>query len=115
MVISRDRYNTIVNKTAISARTNRKIGGRAPSAYCATLARDVEGAGVALDALLVSHAIDPGLLRSDDFDAFYAARKEALLQLIEAAMGKKALRDGTGHPDDYDQPQEEDAERLDAA
>jgi hypothetical protein len=113
--ISRDRYNTIVNKTAISARTNRKIGGRAPSAYCATLARDVEGAGVALNDLLVSHAIDPRLLRSDQFDAFYAARKEALLQLIEAAMGKKALRDGAGQPDDYDQPQEEDDERRDAA
>ena len=113
--ISRDRYNTIVNKTAISARTNRKIGGRAPSAYCATLAKDVEGAGVVLDDLLGSHAIDPDLIRQDDFDAFYAARKEALLKLIEKAMGKKALRDGTGEASEYDQPQEEEDERAAAA
>jgi hypothetical protein len=28
--------------------------------------------------------------------------------LIENAMGKKALRDGTGEASDYDQPQEEE-------
>lgn len=108
--VSPARYNTIVNKTAISARTNRKIGGRAPSAYCATLAKEVEGEGIVLDSLIASHAIAPGLLRSDDFDAFYAARKEALLRLIERAMGKLALRDGAGELADYDPPPEEEDE-----
>ena len=47
-------------------------------------------------------------MRADDFDAFYAARKTALLEMIEDAMGKTALRDGTGDADDYDMPDEDD-------
>lgn len=41
-----------------------------------------------MDAILGSHAIDPTLLRADAFEAFYAARKAALLGLVERAMGK---------------------------
>ena len=52
------------------------------------------------------HLIDPDLLRADDFDGFYAARKTALVEGIETAMGKAALRDGTGRADDYDEEQE---------
>ncbi len=103
--ISRDRYNTIVNKSAISARTNRRIGGGAPSAYCAMIDKDTSAAGIALDDILESHKIDASLLRADDFDAFYAARKAALLDMIEAAMGKAAARDGTGQAGDYDEEQ----------
>ena len=54
-----DRYNTIVNKSAISARTNRKIGGRAPSEYCALLDKDTNAAEVDLDGILEGHLIDP--------------------------------------------------------
>ncbi|MDE2822661.1 MAG: DUF262 domain-containing protein [Chloroflexota bacterium] len=104
--IAYGRYNTIVNKTAISARTNRKIGGRAPSEYCATLDKDTNAADVALDVILEGHLIDPDLLRADDFDGFYAARKTALVEGIETAMGKAALRDGTGRAEDYDEEQE---------
>ena len=104
--IAYDQYNTIVNKTAISARTNRKIGGRAPSEYCATLDKDTNAADVALDVILQGHLIDPDLLRADDFGGFYAARKTALVEGIEAAMGKAALRDGTGRAEDYDEEQE---------
>ena len=101
-----DRYNTIVNKSTISARTNRKIGGHAPSEYCALLDKDTEAADVALDIILEGHLIDPDLLRADDFDGFYAARKTALVERIETAMGKDALRDGTGRAEDYDDEQE---------
>ena len=104
--IAYDRYNTIVNKTAISARTNRKIGGRAPSEYCGTLDKDTNAADVALDVILEGHLIDPNLLRADDFDGFYARRKTALVEGIETAMGKAALRDGTGRAEDYDEEQE---------
>ena len=101
-----DRYNTIVNKSAISARTNRKIGGRAPSEYCALLDKDTNAAEVDLDGILEGHLIDPNLLRADDFDGFYAARKTALVDGIETAMGKDALRDGIGRAEDYDEEQE---------
>lgn len=105
--IPRDRYDTIVNKTAISARTNRIIGGHAPMRYCAALDRHTTAQGVSLDRILESHLIDTALLRADNFDAFYAARKVALVDAIEAAMGKAALRDGAGRADDYDDEEPE--------
>ena len=39
----------------------------------------------------------------DDFDVFYAARKAALLALIETAMCNVAMRDGVGDPTEYDE------------
>ena len=110
--IPRRRYNTVVNKTGISARTNKIIGGRAPSEYCNSLDRRTTDKGIPLDEILESHKIDPVLLRADDFDKFYTARRTALLVMIENAMGKQVLRDGVGHPEDYDDDeiQEEDEE-----
>lgn len=88
--IPRARYNAIVNKTPISYKANRMIGGVAPSVYLGKLQshKQVQLPDDAMDALLVSHCIDAEALRSDDFDRFYAARKAALLDLIKNAMGK---------------------------
>lgn len=82
------RYDSVVNKTPISARTNRIIGGNAPSVYLSALEKRGEIAPQRLDDILESHVIDPATLRSDDFDAFFTARYNALLDHIEAAMGK---------------------------
>jgi hypothetical protein len=41
-----------------------------------------------MDAILKTHVIDPSLLRADSFHDFYAARKAALLALVEGTMGK---------------------------
>lgn len=88
--ISRKHYNTVVNKTPLSYKANRMIGGVAPSAYLAKLQKheQVKIDDSAMDAVLRTHAIDPNLLRSDDFHGFYAHRKQALLALIGQAMGK---------------------------
>ena len=104
--ITRNTYNTIVNKTAISYRTNRKIGGRGPSVYCASLDKETSEAGISLDEILASHRIEPALLRADMFHDFYTSRKAALVTLIEEAMGKEALRDGSGSAEDYDADEE---------
>ena len=40
-----------------------------------------------------SHLIEPQHLRSDDFDAFIAARTTALTELIAGAMGKAVVQD----------------------
>jgi hypothetical protein len=40
-----------------------------------------------LDEILRSHLIEPETLWDDDFEAFYAARTEALTLLILKAMG----------------------------
>jgi len=90
--IKRSRFNSIINKTAISRRTNQIIGGQAPSAY---LARIKEKAGIddyQLDLILRSHCIDPELLRNDRLEDFFQARAEELLKRIEAAMGKTIPR-----------------------
>jgi hypothetical protein len=45
-------------------------------------------AAAAMDELLHSHRINPELLRSDAFDAFYEQRRRDLLELIGAVIGK---------------------------
>ena len=86
-------YDSIINKTPISARTNRMIGGDAPSAYLARLQahKQVQLGDEAMNALLEGHRIPAETLRTDDFDAFYQQRKRRLLEIIEKAMGKKPL------------------------
>ena len=90
--INRGIYNSIINKTAISARTNRKIGGDAPSKYLSALEQAAGVQRSRMDEILGSHCIAPDCLRADDFWGFYAARAEALLQRIETATGKKITR-----------------------
>ena len=97
-------FNSIINKTAISAGTNRRIGGRAPSAYLDTLQRNARIEPTDMDEILASHRISSETLRDDDFDRFFADRAELLLQSIETAMGKNVAReDGLfGEIEDYD-------------
>jgi hypothetical protein len=101
-----DQFDSIINKTPLGARTNRILGGVAPSAYVARLQEGWEDhppiAGERLDEHLATHLIDPALLRADDFTAFHAARREALLKLIEAATGKTVYRgDGANEVEDF--------------
>jgi hypothetical protein len=81
-------YNSIVNKTPLTARTNRVIGGRAPSEY---LPRLLNSAGIDSDTLakqISTHLADINYMQVDDFDGFFADRQRALLDQIGAAMGK---------------------------
>lgn len=104
------RFNAIVNKTAISYKANRMIGGKAPSLYLAQIQSHpqvllhVSG----MDAILESHAIEPSLLRADSFESFYATRRTALLTLIERAMGKAPTAAGPVLPDEDDPEEDED-------
>jgi hypothetical protein len=84
-------YNSIVNKTPISLKANRKIGGSAPSLYLATLQanQDVQLDNPAMDVILVSHLIDPVAMRSNNFQTFFDLRFQALLAIISKVMGKK--------------------------
>jgi len=86
-------YNSVINKTAISARTNRQIGGKAPSKYLPAVEKAAGVAPGRMDEILGSHCISPALLRTDQFWEFYAARAETLLQRIEAATGKSITRE----------------------
>jgi hypothetical protein len=86
-------FNSIVNKTAISYKANRKIGGSAPSEYLLKLqgSRAVQLDDNGMDAILRTHYIDPKFLRADDFKGFLEARRAALLTIVEKAMGKQAV------------------------
>jgi len=87
-------YDSIINKTPLSFRTNRLIGGVAPSEYLAKLEKgDKQTPPIERERLyeyLRSHLIDPEILRGDDFTAFMADRQKRLLGLIEQATGKPA-------------------------
>lgn len=86
-------YNSIINKTPLSARSNRIIQGHAPSKYLENIQKEGGFGPQRMDEILRSHVIDPKLMRTDDFHGFFAARKEAILLRIEAAMGKPVARD----------------------
>ena len=83
----KSKWNCIVNKTPIAYRTNRKIGGDAPSKYLRAIENNVLAA--TLDANVQSHGIDVTTLREDDFDTFFALRAKTILDLISKAMGKR--------------------------
>jgi hypothetical protein len=93
--IDDERRESIVNKTPLSAATNRKIGGVAPSKYLAAIEKAADIKAERLDELLTSHRCDPAAMRADDFDAFFTARREALVQLVEKATGKTVQRDAS--------------------
>jgi hypothetical protein len=86
-------YNSVINKTALAARTNRQIGGRAPSKYLPAVEKAAGVGAERMDDILRSHCIAPADLRADRFWEFYAARAEALLRRIEAATGKTIARE----------------------
>ncbi len=93
--VSAGLFDSIVNKTPLTARTNRIIGGRAPSEYLRSL-RENHGVSKADETKnLESHFIEPENLRADDFEAFFRARHRELLDRIGAVMRKQLLVDRT--------------------
>jgi len=119
--IDKTYCDSIVNKTPLSARTNRIIGGVAPSNYLAKLEAGGSKAppipASSLDTHLESHLITPTAIRADDFFAFFKTRQEALLALIESATGRAAYREvGNDEPveDAEDQEDETDVDETDA-
>ncbi|MDT8320789.1 MAG: DUF262 domain-containing protein [Xanthomonadales bacterium] len=92
--IVKDRYDSILNKTPISYKANRKVGGAAPSSYLPLIQQEkqVQLNDGAMDELLASHALSPGLLRQDAFDNFVEDRRRRLSRLVETAMGKPVVQ-----------------------
>lgn len=90
-------YDHIINKTPISYKANRKIGGKAPSEYLKQLQTDkqVQLDDMDMNAILDTHAIPTDRLRADDFKGFIEGRRRLLLGLIEKAMDKRVLEDVT--------------------
>lgn len=91
--ISDEHRESIVNKTMLSARTNRAIGGVAPSLYLEKIKADAGVDDATVDDLLRGHLVDPGKLRTDDFHGFFTTRREQLCLLIESVLHKTVQRD----------------------
>jgi len=91
--IDHEHRESIVNKTTISARTNRIIGGAAPSSYLSVIETRAQIAAQRLDELVATHLIPAEFLRADGFDAYFSFRRESLCQLVESAIGKAVQRD----------------------
>lgn len=112
--IKPELYNSIINKTPLSARTNRIIGGVGPSTYLDRLekgnAQNPPITAERLHSILSTHLIDVDLLQSDDFVAFFDARRQRLLVMIEEAMGKSAVREDVAPPDPDDGYSDEERE-----
>jgi hypothetical protein len=103
-------FNAIVNKTPISYKANRMIGGKAPSKYLDQIKGhpQVQLSDTELGEILKTHLIDPELFRADDFDGFYKTRKFALIQIIEQAMGKSVLPVSAVPAEDAEEEDEEE-------
>jgi hypothetical protein len=106
-------YNSIINKTPLSARTNRTIGGNPPSVYLERLQRNCSISEARMDEILRSHLIDPALLRSDNFEGSYDLRQNRILQLIERATGKSIARaEVPAEPIEGEEEEAEEEEQL---
>jgi hypothetical protein len=109
-------YDTVVNKTPLGYRTNRIIGGIAPSKYLKKLEdgqTDPKGRVVdppidpsLLDTYLESHCIPVAHLRADDFKSFMRERRKALLALVAAATGHP-INDAADEADEGEEASDE--------
>ena len=103
-------YDSIAHKTPLTSRTNRIVGGNAPSTYLSSLEHNHGVAPTALDDHLRSHWIEPEAIRADDWATFFERRSQAMLQAISDAMGKPSqdLGDDGWLPDlSYDEVEPE--------
>lgn len=91
--IDPDYYNSIVNKTPLTARTNRIIGGQAPSAYLKRLVNAAQTTADEIGRNIASHKIPVDELRNDDFEAMTTERENRLVSLVRNAMGKEVQLD----------------------
>ncbi|MDR2165638.1 MAG: DUF262 domain-containing protein [Zoogloeaceae bacterium] len=106
--ISPEVFDSIINKTPLSWRTNRIIGGDAPSVYLKKLEEEERIARASLDENLCSHQILPDLLRTDRFEDFLADRQRRLLDLIRGAGVRVADADSF-LDDDAEAAEDEDS------
>jgi hypothetical protein len=89
--IKKESYDSILNKTPLSYKANRKIGGSAPSIYLSRIQSEkhVQLGDEQMDEILRSHALDPDLLRADNYNEFISDRRTRLSRLVSTAMGKQ--------------------------
>lgn len=86
--LSKEKWNSVVNKTPISYSTNREIGGVALSEYLKKIEEKGQVDYNSLNDYLQTHLIDVSAARSNDFEKHIVLRAKLLLDAIEKATGK---------------------------
>jgi hypothetical protein len=110
--INKDVYDSIINKTPLSARTNRIIGGNAPSKYLKSIqvgkGKSETVSKADLRKYVESHFVDYSLLESDDFESFFQERTVSLLSLVSEAVGKPIIQDSNEAELDFETTEVDD-------
>ena len=110
--IDNHRRESIVNKTALSRRTNQKIGGRSPKMYVPKIVEEAELSNAEFDAIIGEHFVNPLALRAANFDDFFESRFQSICGLISRAMGKEVIKNAADFDpsgfSDLDDDEEED-------
>lgn len=86
--LKKSKWNSIINKTPLSARSNRIIGGKSPKEYLYGIVRNHNIIENDLNEILKTNLINPEFLWRNKFDEFIRDRAANLLNLIEKATGK---------------------------
>lgn len=92
---TREKWNSIINKTPLLPESNRQIGGEAPSVYSKRIMRKAQIDEAELRSRVESHLVDYDFFIADDFDGYFIARAKAIMKAIEAAMGKTIADKGS--------------------
>jgi hypothetical protein len=91
--IPHEQRESIINKTPLAKKTNIFLSGDSPAVYVPRIEKTSGLGPEQLNEILQTHLVDPSALRGADFQGFFDARRAALLELIEEAMGKAAVHD----------------------
>jgi hypothetical protein len=84
-----NKWNSIINKAPLSARTNEILGGHPPTTYIRTIENEHHIEPSKLDHFFRSHLIEPDHIRSNNFKDFISRRAALILNIIEDATGKQ--------------------------
>jgi hypothetical protein len=84
-------FDSIVNKSPLSKKSNILVSGDAPSVYLKRIESTHGFAPHRLDAILRTHLIEPRFLRNDDFQGFFDSRLKALSGLVSTALDKAVV------------------------
>lgn len=99
--IEKSLWNSVVNKTPIYAKSNKMIGGVAPSIYSSRIERNQRISSHQLDGFISTHLVDMGSFRQNDFGTYFNRRAQAICDLIEYYTGKQVEGRNTNTPEDY--------------
>ena len=92
---SKEKWNSIVNKTPLLPESNRQIGGEAPSKYSKKILKKADIDEIQYRIRVESHLVNYEAFINDDFDTYFVDRAKAIIKVIENAMGKAIADKGS--------------------